>query len=391
MEQVLLIPGPTPLPPRVRQAMATPMINHRGSQFAAIYQEVQARLRQILRLPPEQPAVIFPSAGTGAMEAAVVNVFSPGDRVLACVMGVFGARFAQIAATYGLEVDRLEVESGRVVTPEAVEERLNLAAGAGKPYAGVLVTHNETSTGVLLDLENVARVVRQSGAGALLLADAISSLGAVPVFPEEWGVDVLLTGSQKALMCPPGLGILILGERAWQAAEKARLPRFYWDVRPYRDGFAKGQTPYTPAVSLWYALRESTGLLLADGLPSYWQRHRAMAAMARTGLAALGFSLLADDAWASPTVTAARPPEGVEATKLIAWARDEQRVVFAGGQGSLTGKIIRLAHMGYIQPEDVLTGLGALGKALRAEGRPVKPGQATDAALAAFAALRHGA
>lgn len=379
MEQVLFIPGPTPVPQKVRQAMAAPMINHRGPEFAALYQEIQNNLRQILSLSSERPVVILPCAGTGAMEAAVVNVFSPGDRILACVMGVFGARFAKIAEAYGLEVDRLEVEPGQVVSPAAVEERLKRAAEEGRPYAGVLATHNETSTGVLLDLENVARVVHKSG--ALLLVDAVSSLGGVPLFPEAWNIDVVVTASQKALMCPPGLGFLVLSDGAWQAAEKARLPRFYWDVRPYRDGSAKGQTPYTPAVSLWYGLRESTRLILAEGLPAYWQRHRRMAAMTRAGLKALGFSPLAADTCASPTVTATRPPEGADAAKLIAWAREQQRVVLAGGQGSLSGKIVRLAHMGHIQPEDVLTGLGALEKALRAQGLPVKAGQAVDAAL----------
>lgn len=219
--------------------------------------------------------------------------------------------------------------------------------------------------------------------GALLVADAVSSLGGVPLFPQAWGVDVVLTASQKALMCPPGLGFLVLSQKAWQAAEKAALPRFYWDVRPYREGFAKGQTPYTPAVSLWYGLRESTRLILAEGLEAYWQRHRLMAAMARAGLQALGFTLLAREEWASPTVTAAFPPQGVEAAKLIRWCREEQRVVLAGGQGPLSGKIIRLAHMGFIQPEDVLVGLQALEKALHAQGVPVQPGQGAEAALAA--------
>ncbi len=379
-EELLLIPGPTMVPAAVRAAVGRQMINHRGPSFAELYREIQAGLR--LLFGTAEDVLVFPSAGTGVMESAVVNLFSPGDTVLACVMGEFGERFARIAEAFGLRVERLVVPPGHAVAAELLAERL----GAEPPgrFRGVLLTHNETSTGVLLDLAAVARVVRE--AGALVVVDGVSSVGGVEVDCDGWGVDLLVTASQKALMTPPGLGFAAVSRRAWEAVEAARLPRYYWDYRQARRAGEKGQTPYTPAVALWFGLREALRLLEGEGLPAVHARHRRLAGAFRAGARALGLRLLAEDAVASPLVTAVEVPEGIEAAALIRTLRDRHGVVVAGGQGALAGRIFRVAHMGATREEHVLRALAALGEALAAlgwGGRPAEGRRAAEEALTA--------
>ncbi len=375
MDELLLIPGPTQVPPQVREATARQMINHRGPRFTALYQEVQQDLRPLFGSGGED-ILIFPSSGTGVMESAVANLFSPGDRVLAAVMGEFGERFAAIAEAFGLQVDRLRVPAGAALTAEEIAGHLD-REGPDR-YRGVLVTHNETSTGVLLDLPAVARAVKERG--LLLAVDAVSSVGGVEVRCADWGVDVLVTASQKALMTPPGLGLVYVAPAAWEAVERARLPRYYWDYRRARQAQAKGQTPYTPAVSLWYGLRAALAALHREGLDEVFLRHRRMAAAFRAGARALGLELLADDDVASPLVTAVRAPAGRDAGEIIRALREDEGVVVAGGQGELKGRIFRVAHMGAATPEQVVRALAALGRVLRRLGLADDPEAGAEAA-----------
>lgn len=374
MEDLLLIPGPTQVPPEVRAAVSRQMINHRGPSFTELYQEIQEGLRPVFG--SEADVLIFPASGTGVMESAVVNLFSPGDRILSVVMGEFGERFAVIAQAFGVEVDRLSVPPGTAATAEAIALRLD-AAGPER-YRAVIVTHNETSTGVLLDLPAVAAAVKARG--PLLVVDAVSALGGVETRCAEWGVDVLVTGSQKALMTPPGLGLVYVSPSAWEAVERATLPRYYWDYRRARKSAAKGQTPYTPAVGLWFGLREALRLIGAEGLDNVYARHRRMAGSFRAGARALGLELLAEDAVASPLVTAVKVPEGIEASRILKALREEHRVIVAGGQGDLAGKIFRVAHMGAARPEQMVRVLEAIGRVLAGLGVAVAPGAGAEAA-----------
>lgn len=380
MDELLLIPGPTQVPPEVREAASRQMINHRGPGFTRLYQEIQQDLRPVFG--SEQDILIFPSAGTGVMESAIVNLFSPGDRVLAGVMGEFGERFVAIAKAFGLEVDRLDAEAGRAITAEALAERLD-AEGPGR-YRAVLVTHNETSTGVTLDLERVARAVKARG--PLLVVDGVSSVGGIELRCAEWGVDVIVTSSQKAFMTPPGLGFVYVSPAAWEAVEQARLPRFYWDYRKARKSAEKGQTPYTPAVGLWFGLREALTLIHSEGLDNIYRRHRAMAAAFRAGARALGLELLAPDEVASPVVTAVNMPAGMEAGPLIKSLREGHGVIVAGGQGPLSGKIFRVAHMGAARPQQMVRVLEAAEAAFNALGFPAPKGAGAEAARQVLAA-----
>ncbi len=356
----LRIPGPTPLPPQVVDALQRAMINHRGAEFAALTKRITARLQQIFETSND--ILIFPASGTGGLEAAVVNVLSPGDRVLVCITGSFGERFAEIAEAFGARVDKLTFSNGSAAEPEQVAAKLRAASD----YRAVLVTHNETSTGVLSPLQAIAQVVR-ANSDALVIADAVSSLGATPLAMDAWGVDVVITGSQKALMCPPGAALISMSERAWRAHEHATMPRFYWDWSEWKKWMTQGQTPFTPAVSIYFALDAALDLLLEEGMQNVYARHVHVAEIARVGSQALGMRLLPDPRFASPTVTALRPPEGVDANELIRRARDECSVEFAGGQGELRGKIIRIGHLGYVFEADIRDALAALERVLKRE------------------------
>ena len=354
--QLLLVPGPTPVPEDVRRYGAQPLINHRSQPFRDLYARIQPALRQVFQTA--HPVCTWPSSGTGVLECALVNLFSPGDRVLSLVMGAFGERFAEIAEAFGLDVERMEVPWGQGFDPAAVAARLEAdGRGTGTHFAGVLCTFNETSTGVLLRLQAIAPHVRAHG--ALLVVDAVSGLGGADLQADTWGCDVVITGSQKALMTAPGLGMLSIGPRAQAAGERARLPRSYWDWRPYLEMAGHGETPYTPAVSLWYELDASLRRMLAEGLPAVFARHLALRAVARAAFPAAGFPLLTNDVDASPTVTAARLPAGVEFARLSA-ALERRGITIAGGMGPLKGKMLRIGHMGALTASDLVRFFAAL-------------------------------
>ncbi|MDQ7844344.1 MAG: alanine--glyoxylate aminotransferase family protein [Armatimonadota bacterium] len=364
--ELLLIPGPTMLPPEVREAMAAQMVNHRGEAFGRILREVLEGLGRIYETA--SPVLPFAASGTGGLEAAVANVLSPGDRVLALSCGAFGDRFAEIARTYGAEVITLEAPWGTGIEPDAVAAALRRHA----PVAAVLVTHNETSTGVANDLAALAGVVRPTG--TLLLVDAVSSLGALELRTDAWGLDVVVAGSQKALMGPPGAVFISVSSRAWEAARRSRTPRVYFSFERARDALGAGPTaftPFTPAVPAIYALAVSIPMILEEGLPARVERHRRMARMVREGVARVGLEVLPPPRWASDTVTAVRVPETVDARTLLRRLREEHGVVLAGGQGRLEGRIIRIGHMGAVDARDLQRGLEALAGVLRAMGHPV--------------------
>ncbi len=355
----LRVPGPTPLPPEVRQAVSGEMINHRGPEFRELLGAVTAGVREVLQTAND--VLLLTTSGTGGLEAAIVNLLSPGDRVLAVTVGAFGDRFAEIARTFGAEVAVVAAPWGRAADPLAVEEALK-----GAPDARlVLVTHNETSTGVANDLATLGEVVRahRRGEYPLLLVDAISSAGAMPLLADDWGCDVVITASHKAWMAPPGLAMLSISERAWAVAERATCPRFYFDLRRARHLAARGETPWTPAVQALQGLRAALARMRAEGLDAVYARHRRVAHRLREGAKALGLELFADPAHASNTVTALLVPEGKDGEALVAALR-AQGVIVAGGMGPFRGKVLRVGHMGYVDMADIDGVLRALATAL---------------------------
>ena len=352
--QNLRIPGPTPVPPAVLAELARPVIDHRGPEFAAILRRVTARLQYVFQTA--SLVLTFPASGTGGQECAIVNLFSPGEHVMAITNGHFGNRFAHIAEHYGLQVSRIAFPWGEAADPGIVESRLRELA----PYRGVLLTHNETSTGVTNSIQTLAAVVRQHNPDALIVVDAVSSLGSIPLEMDAWDLDVVFSASQKGLMCPPGLMMLAAGPRAEHANAQARLPRIYFDWARTRVSLERGQHPVTPPVSLFYALDLALELLLAEGLDAAFARHHHLGEYVRRHMRAIGLQLLADPAHASSTVTAVRVPEVIDAMLLLNILRERDQVVLAGGQEHLSGKIMRIAHMGCCEVRDLFTALNCL-------------------------------
>jgi len=360
--QNLRIPGPTPVPPAVLAELARPVINHRGPEFAAILRRVTARLQYVFQTTSQ--VLTFPASGTGGQECALVNLFSPGQHVVAITIGHFGNRFAWIAERYGLQVSRIAFPWGEAADPAIVEERLQELA----PYRGVLLTHNETSTGVTNDIKALAALIRRHNPDALIVVEAVSSLGCIPLEMDAWGIDVAFTASQKGLMCSPGLMMLAAGPRAWEANTQAKLPRFYFDWANARRSLERGQHPVTPPVSLFYALDLALELMLAEGLDAIFERHQHLGEYVRRHVRALGLHLLADPAHASNTVTAVYVPEGIAARVLLNTLRERDQVVLAGGQEHLSGKILRIAHMGCCEVRDLFTALNCLQMRLQELG-----------------------
>lgn len=356
--QNLRIPGPTPVPAEVLAEMARPMINHRGPEFAAIMRRVSARLQYFFQTA--SPVLTYAASGTGAQESAVVNLFSPGDHVIAITIGAFGNRFAKIAQAYGLQVTRIEFPWGQAADATSVEEQLKAAA----PYKGVLITHNETSTGVTNDLETLAAVIRQLHPDTLIAVDAVSSLGCVPLEMDAWDIDVVFTGSQKGWMTPPGMMMIAAGPRAWEAHKTAQLPRFYFDWANHRKQYELGQHPSTPPVSLFYAIDLGLEMMLAEGREAIFARHQRIGDYVRWRTREIGLKLLADHEYASNTVTAILMPESVNVKALLKKLREEDGVVFASGQEHLEGKIIRVGHLGFFQEIDLVEAMDTLEKRL---------------------------
>jgi aspartate aminotransferase-like enzyme len=359
------------------------MINHRGPEFAAMLARILDGMKPFFGTTND--VVMLTCAGSGGLETAIVNTLSPGDRVLGVSIGSFGDRFAKIAGVYGAEVTRLDAEWGYAAAADEIRERLRTMPDV----KAVLLTHNETSTGVMNPIADLAAAIREEAPEALILVDSVSGLGAVPFEMDAWGVDVVVTGSQKAWMAAPGLAMVAASERGWAATESARMPRFYLDMRAHRESAAAGQTPFTPAISVVYQVDEGLRLMQAEGKDNVFARHEACAAASRAGLAALGFELFADPPFASKTVTAAKLPEGHD-WKAFNGAIKSHGVVLAGGQGKLTGKIFRLGHLGSVTVGEVIDAIAVLERVAVEQGRRIEPGRAVAAAQAAALAVQIG-
>ncbi|NWF77848.1 MAG: alanine--glyoxylate aminotransferase family protein [Chloroflexi bacterium] len=352
----LRIPGPTPCPPQALEAMGRQMINHRGEEFGKILNSVTGKLKQAFQTKGD--VFLLTGSGTGGLEAAIVNTLSPGDRVLSISNGYFGERFADIAESYGAEVTRLNFEWGKPVDLKAVEKALK----ADGNIKAVLATHNETSTGMTNDVKEISAIVKKSD--KLLLVDAISSLGCINLPTDDWHCDIVVTASQKGWMVPPGLAMVSVSEKAWRAHAQAKMPRYYWDFTKAKDFLQKGQTPWTPAISVFFALDTTLDLMLSEGLNNVFARHTRVAQVARNGVKSLGFSLFPDEKYASNTVTAVNASDKVDVSKLVRILREEHEVVIAGGQQKLSGKIFRIGHLGLVYEKDIKAVLEALTKAL---------------------------
>ena len=352
----LRIPGPTPCPPQSLEAMGRQMINHRGGEFGKILNSITGKLKQAFQTKGD--VFVLTASGTGGLEAAVVNTLSPGDKVLSLANGFFGDRFADLAQEYGAEVIRLTFEWGKSVSPDATEKALK----ANGNIKAVLVTHNETSTGVTNDIKEISAVVKKFD--KLLLVDAISSLGCIDLPTDDWNCDIVVTASQKGWMVPPGLAMVSVSEKAWQAHAKAKMPRYYLDFSKAKDFLQKGQTPWTPAVSIFFALDVTLDLMLREGLDNIFARHARVAQTARSGAKALGLSLFPDERCASNTVTAVNAADRIDVSQLTKILREEYEVILAGGQEKLSGKIFRIGHLGLVYEKDIKVVLEALGKAL---------------------------
>jgi aspartate aminotransferase-like enzyme len=374
-KRYLMTPGPTPAPPEVLAAIAQPVVHHRGPDYKKLYAECLGRLREVFRT--ESEVMLFGVSGTGAMESAVANICSPGERVLVVSAGYFGERWAKIAAAYRADVDHLRYAWGEIPSPDDVARRLS-----ERDATAVLLTHSETSTGVVSDLQSFAAVVRE--AGALSVVDAISSLGAVPLETDTWAIDVVASGAQKALMTPPGLAMVSASAAAWDAAGRSSSPRFYWDWELTRKGQAKLDAPVTPPVSLVAGLNVALGILLEEGLEAAFERHVRLGRACREGIKALGLELFSPDDDSSAVVTAARAPDGVDSDELVLLLRDRHGVTLAPGQGELKGKIFRIGHIGYYDVFDITTALAAVELALIELGADVERGVAVTRALEAF-------
>jgi aspartate aminotransferase-like enzyme len=371
IKSYLLAPGPTPVPPEVLTALAKPVIHHRTPQFGAVLAKVQQGLRELFGTTED--VLILASSGTGAMEGSVTNLCSPGDEVIVVNGGKFGERWTKICQTYGVKVHEIRVEWGRAVVPQMVATALKEFPKARAVY----MQASETSTCALHPVEKIAELTRHTD--TLLVVDGITAVGVLPMPMDQLGIDVLVTGSQKALMLPPGLAFVALSPRAWAATEQAKLPRFYFDFKREKKGVAEKSTAWTPAISLINGLDVALDMMRAEGWDNLYARHDRCARATRAGVQALGLSLLAPES-PSPAATAVNLPADVDGSALFKYLRDKMQVTFAGGQDQLKGKIIRLSHLGYVGAFDVIVGLSALELALTHFGAKVNLGAGVGAA-----------
>jgi aspartate aminotransferase-like enzyme len=376
--EIILAPGPTPIPPEVLLAQGSPLVYHRGPGFGRLMRDVTGRLKELYRTE-RADVLLMTSSGTGGLESAVQNVFSPGDEVLVPLAGFFAERWKKLAEAHGLVVRTVEYDWGRRIDPAEVRAALD-----ERPAKAVLLTQSETSTGVIQPIESLARVANE--AGAMVVVDAVSSLGAVPFAFDDWGIDVAVGGSQKALSASPGIAFVAISERAWAAHEVATLPRFYFDWSTYRR-FAtlpEPENPWTPAISVMQGLAAALDLYFEDGLDAALERHRRLSRAVKEGVQALGLDLFGeglDDNW---TVTAIRAPEGIDADTISDRIRADFGCVLAPGQGPLKGTVFRIGHFGYFSELDIVRGLAALEMTLERLGYPVKRGAAVAAAEGVF-------
>lgn len=375
-QHFLRIPGPTPIPPSVQRAMNQEMIGHRSKDFIQLLQSIGPRLKPIFGT--EQEILLLTGSGSAGLETAVVNTLQTNEEVLVLVTGAFGDRFAKICAEYQLHVHRLDTEWGAAIDPEQVKQKL-----AQHPnIKGVFATYCETSTTVVNPIAQLAQTIREHSS-ALFIVDGVSCIGAMEMKMDEWGVDIVVTGSQKAFMLPTGLAFLAVSERAWKVIEQNPQPRFYLDLKKYRSSLSEFSTPFTPAVSIIQGLQQALQLLEEEGLQQVFKRHELMKNMTRAACRALDLPLLTSDQDAAPTVTGIKPTT-FQADELRGLLKQEFALTVAGGQQQLKGKIVRLGHMGYCSPLDVIQMIGALEIALKRINHTFELGQGLKAAQEAY-------
>ena len=380
--EIILAPGPTPIPPEVLLAQGSPLVYHRGPGFGNLMRDVTGRLKELYRTD-DADVLLMTSSGSGGLESTVQNLFSPGDEVLVPLAGFFSERFKKLAEAFGLTVRTVEYEWGTKIRPDDVATAL-----AEHPVKAVLLTQSETSTGVIQPIQELARVARE--AGALVVVDVVSSLGAVPFEFDAWGIDVAVGGSQKALSASPGIAFVAISDRAWAACETATNPRFYFDWRIYKQfaDLPNPENPWTPAISVMQGLQAALRLYFQDGVEAALARHRMLSTAVKEGAKALGLDLFGeglDDNW---TVTAIRAPEAADADAISDTIRADWGCVLAPGQGPLKGKVFRIGHFGYFSELDIIRGLAALEMTLEKLGHPVKRGAAVAAAETVFMGSR---
>ncbi len=376
--EIILAPGPTPIPPEVSLAQGSPLVYHRGPGFGRLMRDVTSRLKELYRTQSAD-VLLMTSSGTGGLESAIQNLLSPGDEVLVPLAGYFSERWQRLAQAFGLEVRTVEFEWGRRVDPAAVGSALR-----ERPARAVLLTQSETSTGVIQPIEEIAAAARE--AGALVVVDCVSSLGAVPFEFDAWGIDVAVGGSQKALSASPGIAFVAISERAWTAHETSSLPRFYFDWSVYKRfaDLPDPENPWTPAISVMQGLAAALELYFQDGLEAAHRRHETLSRAVKEGIQALGLDLFGEGLDRNWTVTAIRAPEGIDADTISARIRSDFGCVLAPGQGPLKGKVFRIGHFGYFSDLDIVRGLAALEMTLERLGFPVKRGAAVAAAEGVF-------
>lgn len=371
-QQILRIPGPSPIPPSVERAMIQPIIGHRGKETSELIQRIKPALQPIFGT--KQEILMLTASGTAGLEAAVVNTVNPQDEVLVIVTGAFGDRFNSICKAYNMNIHRFDVEWGSAVDPDAIKSYL-----LKHPEIKVVFsTYCETSTGVLNPVKQLADVVKENS-DALLVVDGVSCVGGVETKMDEWGVDILVTGSQKAMMLPPGLTFIGVSERAWKVIEHNEQTRFYLDLVKHRDNLVKDATPFTPAVSLLFGLEQALQIMADEGLEQVYERHNIMKNMTRAAFKALDIPLLTNDHAASPTVTAVKPVD-FDAEALRSIVKSEFGMSMAGGQQHLIGKIFRIGHMGHCSPADILQAISIIEIGLTKVGKQIELGKATRAA-----------
>ncbi|OGC23264.1 class V aminotransferase [candidate division WOR-1 bacterium RIFOXYB2_FULL_42_35] len=377
LKQYLMIPGPTPIPTEILSAMSHEMIGHRGPVFSKILAEVIEGLKWAYQT--KNDVMVFPCSGTGGMETAVVNTLSAGDKALFVNIGNFGDRWIKIAKTYGVDAIDLKVERGTACDPKVLAAEL--AKDSNKEIKAVFMQQNETSTGVINDVKALAAVVRKSHPDVLILVDAVSGLLTADLKSDDWDLDVVVSGSQKAFMVPPGIAAVSMSKRAWKAYESSTLPKHYWDIKVQKKFADKGQTYTTPPESIIFGMHKAVEMLKKEGLENIFERHAENKKIVRAGLKGVGCKLLADDVCSSPAVTAIFPPDGVDAEKVRSEMRNRFGVELAPGQGDLKGKIFRIGHLGYVDKLELVATIGALELLFSQMGAPVEIGKGTKAAL----------
>src|SRR5215213_7597855 len=349
------LPGPTPLPPPVIAALGREMIPHRGPAFRSLYSETLKLAREIHRTDGD--VLTWAATGSAGWEVAVVNLLSPGDPVLVAVNGNFGERFARVAGRLGIDVRRIDVEWGQAILPGQLQQALE----AHPDVKAVFLVHNETSTGVANPLHELAAIVREHG--ALVVVDAVSAAGALPLEVDAWGIDFVFSGSQKAWMCPPGLLIVAAGPRAWAAHQESEFPRFFWDMTEAKKAADQGMTPTTPPLSMLFAFRAALDMIADEGIERVWERHRRLGGMTREGIAAAGLQLFAQEGFESDSVTAFLPPPDVTAGRFLELLRRDYGVEAQGGQGHLADRLIRVGHMGWVHEPEMRQAIDAIAEA----------------------------